>query len=130
MYMMTAKMMIGFYRLEYVKKYCDTICSTPMWQECNSTSATIYVLVDVDDTLDSIFSSDALLYLLQRAISRYQVEDTGVVVPSKFESVASAHKTASGMSQRLSASRDRDVLKTMQGEDNRVRKLDYGYPVQ
>ena len=101
-----------FYRLEYVKKYYDAISKhrlniptpimagvrTPLRQFASC------VLVDVDDTLDSIFSSDMAIghYVAQRAgiginagrirginakIRGGEVQHTGVIpFLKKFES--------------------------------------------
>ena len=133
MYMMIAATLFQdddkFYRLEYVKKYYDAISKhriniptpvmagvrTPLRQFAGC------VLVDVDDTLDSIFSSDMAIgyYVAQRAgiginagrirginskIRDGEVQHTGVVPFLKSLSQLSdaAHKTASEVGQRLS----------------------------
>ena len=118
-----------FYRLEYVKKYYDAISKhriniptpvmagvrTPLRQFASC------VLVDVDDTLDSIFSSDMAIgyYVAQRAgiginagrirginskIRDGEVQHTGVVpfLKSLNQLSDAAHKTASEVGQRLS----------------------------
>ena len=149
-----------FYRLEYVKKYYDAISKhrlniptpimagvrTPLRQFASC------VLVDVDDTLDSIFSSDMAIgkYVAQRAgiginagrirginskIRSGEVQHTGVVpFLKKFESTVRCC-TQNGI-RGASATvhfpiwhqeiQDIIVLKNNKGtEDNRVRKLDY-----
>ena len=149
-----------FYRLEYIKKYYDAISKhriniptpimagvrTPIRQFASC------VLVDADDTLDSIFSSDMAIgkYVAQRAgiginagrirginskIRGGEVQHTGVVpFLKKFESTVRCC-TQNGIRggsatvhfpiwhQEIT---DILVLKNNKGtEDNRVRKLDY-----
>ena len=149
-----------FYRLEYIKKYYDAISKhriniptpimagvrTPIRQFASC------VLVDADDTLDSIFSSDMAIgkYVAQRAgiginagrirglnskIRGGEVQHTGVVpFLKKFESTVRCC-TQNGIRggsatvhfpiwhQEIA---DILVLKNNKGtEDNRVRKLDY-----
>ena len=149
-----------FYRLDYIKKYYDAISKhkiniptpimagvrTPIRQYASC------VLVDIDDTLDSIFSSDMAIgkYVAQRAgiginagrirginskIRGGEVQHTGVVpFLKKFESTVRCC-TQNGIRggsatvhfpiwhQEIS---DILVLKNNKGtEDNRVRKLDY-----
>ena len=149
-----------FYRLEYIKKYYDAISKhriniptpimagvrTPIRQFASC------VLVDSDDTLDSIFSSDMAIgkYVAQRAgiginagrirginskIRGGEVQHTGVVpFLKKFESTVRCC-TQNGIRggsatvhfpiwhQEIA---DILVLKNNKGtEDNRVRKLDY-----
>ena len=149
-----------FYRLEYIKKYYDAISKhriniptpimagvrTPIRQFASC------VLVDSDDTLDSIFSSDMAIgkYVAQRAgiginagrirginskIRGGEVQHTGVVpFLKKFEATVRCC-TQNGIRggsatvhfpiwhQEIS---DILVLKNNKGtEDNRVRKLDY-----
>jgi ribonucleoside-diphosphate reductase alpha chain len=95
-------------RLSYVKRYYDAISNTKStsqhqsWQECEHHFVNLQacVLVDVDDTLDSIFSSDMAIgrYVAQRAgiginagrirginakIRGGEVQHTGVVPSSK-----------------------------------------------
>ncbi len=149
-----------FYRLEYVKKYYDAISKhklniptpimagvrTPIRQFASC------VLVDVDDTLDSIFSSDMAIgkYVAQRAgiginagrirginskIRSGEVQHTGVVpFLKKFESTVRCC-TQNGIRGGSATVHfpiwhqeieDIIVLKNNKGtEDNRVRKLDY-----
>ena len=149
-----------FYRLEYVKKYYDAISKhrlniptpimagvrTPLRQFASC------VLVDVDDTLDSIFSSDMAIgkYVAQRAgiginagrirginskIRSGEVQHTGVVpFLKKFESTVRCC-TQNGIRGGSATVHfpiwhqeieDIIVLKNNKGtEDNRVRKLDY-----
>ena len=149
-----------FYRLEYVKKYYDAISKhrlniptpimagvrTPLRQFASC------VLVDVDDTLDSIFSSDMAIgkYVAQRAgiginagrirginskIRSGEVQHTGVVpFLKKFESTVRCC-TQNGIRGGSATVhfpiwhqeiQDIIVLKNNKGtEDNRVRKLDY-----
>ena len=164
MYMMVAATLFQsddkFYRLEYVKKYYDAISKhrlniptpimagvrTPLRQFASC------VLVDVDDTLDSIFSSDMAIgyYVSQRAgiginagrirginskIRGGEVQHTGVVpFLKKFESTVRCC-TQNGIRGGSATVHfpiwhqeieDIIVLKNNKGtEDNRVRKLDY-----
>ena len=164
MYMMVALTLFQdddkFYRLEYVKKYYDAISKhklniptpimggvrTPIRQFASC------VLVDVDDTLDSIFSSDMAIgkYVAQRAgiginagrirginskIRSGEVQHTGVVpFLKKFESTVRCC-TQNGIRGGSATVHfpiwhqeieDILVLKNNKGtEDNRVRKLDY-----
>jgi len=149
-----------FYRLEYIKKYYDAISKhrinipTPIMAGVRSPIRQFAscVLVDADDTLDSIFSSDMAIgkYVAQRAgiginagrirginskIRGGEVQHTGVVpFLKKFESTVRCC-TQNGIRggsatvhfpiwhQEIS---DILVLKNNKGtEDNRVRKLDY-----
>ena len=147
-------------RLDYVKKYYDAISKhkiniptpimagvrTPLRQYASC------VLVDVDDTLDSIFSSDMAIgkYVAQRAgiginagrirginakIRGGEVQHTGVVpFLKKFESTVRCC-TQNGIRGGSATVhfpiwhqeiQDIIVLKNNKGtEDNRVRKLDY-----
>ena len=149
-----------FYRLEYIKKYYDAISKhriniptpimagvrTPIRQFASC------VLVDIDDTLDSIFSSDMAIgkYVAQRAgiginagrirginskIRGGEVQHTGVVpFLKKFESTVRCC-TQNGIRGGSATVhfpiwhqeiQDILVLKNNKGtEDNRVRKLDY-----
>ena len=164
MYMMIAVSLFQdddrFYRLEYIKKYYDAISKhriniptpimagvrTPLRQFASC------VLVDVDDTLDSIFSSDMAIgyYVAQRAgiginagrirginskIRGGEVQHTGVVpFLKKFESTVRCC-TQNGIRGGSATVHfpiwhqeieDIIVLKNNKGtEDNRVRKLDY-----
>ena len=164
MYMMVAATLFQdddkFYRLEYVKKYYDAISKhrlniptpimagvrTPLRQFASC------VLVDVDDTLDSIFSSDMAIghYVAQRAgiginagrirginakIRGGEVQHTGVIpFLKKFEATVRCC-TQNGIRGGSATVhfpiwhqeiRDIIVLKNNKGtEDNRVRKLDY-----
>jgi ribonucleoside-diphosphate reductase alpha chain len=164
MYMMIAATLFQdddkFYRLEYAKKYYDAISKhriniptpvmagvrTPLRQFASC------VLVDVDDTLDSIFSSDMAIgyYVAQRAgiginagrirginskIRDGEVQHTGVVpFLKKFESTVRCC-TQNGIRGGSATVHfpiwhqeieDIIVLKNNKGtEDNRVRKLDY-----
>ena len=164
MYMMVAATLFQdddkFYRLEYVKKYYDAISKhrlniptpimagvrTPLRQFASC------VLVDVDDTLDSIFSSDMAIghYVAQRAgiginagrirginskIRGGEVQHTGVIpFLKKFESTVRCC-TQNGIRGGSATVHfpiwhqeieDIIVLKNNKGtEDNRVRKLDY-----
>ncbi len=168
MYMMIAATLFQdddkFYRLEYVKKYYDAISKhkiniptpvmagvrTPMRQFASC------VLVDVDDTLDSIFSSDMAIgkYVAQRAgiginagrirginakIRGGEVQHTGVVpFLKKFESTVRCC-TQNGIRGGSATVHfpiwhqeieDIIVLKNNKGtEDNRVRKLDYSIQI-
>ena len=147
-------------RLEYVKKYYDAISGfkiniptpimagvrTPLRQFASC------VLVDTDDTLDSIFSSDMAIgkYVAQRAgiginagrirglgskIRGGEVQHTGVVpFLKKFESTVRCctQNGVRGGSATVhfpiwhQEIEDIIVLKNNKGtEDNRVRKLDY-----
>ena len=149
-----------FYRLEYIKKYYDAISKhrinipTPIMAGVRSPIRQFAscVLVDADDTLDSIFSSDMAIgkYVAQRAgiginagrirglnskIRGGEVQHTGVVpFLKKFESTVRCC-TQNGIRggsatvhfpiwhQEIT---DILVLKNNKGtEDNRVRKLDY-----
>ena len=149
-----------FYRLEYIKKYYDAISKhrinipTPIMAGVRSPIRQFAscVLVDADDTLDSIFSSDMAIgkYVAQRAgiginagrirglnskIRGGEVQHTGVVpFLKKFESTVRCC-TQNGIRggsatvhfpiwhQEIA---DILVLKNHKGtEDNRVRKLDY-----
>ena len=164
MYMMIAATLFQdddpFYRLEYVRKYYDAISKhkiniptpvmagvrTPLRQFASC------VLVDVDDTLDSIFSSDMAIgqYVAQRAgiginagrirginsrIRGGEVAHTGVVpFLKKFEATVRCC-TQNGIRGGSATVHfpiwhqeieDIIVLKNNKGtEDNRVRKLDY-----
>ena len=164
MYMMIAATLFQdddpFYRLDYVKRYYNAISKhkiniptpvmagvrTPLRQFASC------VLVDVDDTLDSIFSSDMAIgyYVAQRAgiginagrirginakIRGGEVAHTGVVpFLKKFESTVRCC-TQNGIRGGSATVHfpiwhqeieDIIVLKNNKGtEDNRVRKLDY-----
>ena len=149
-----------FYRLDYIKKYYDAISKhkiniptpvmagvrTPIRQFASC------VLVDIDDTLDSIFSSDMAIgkYVAQRAgiginagrirginakIRGGEVQHTGVVpFLKKFERTVRCC-TQNGIRGGSATVhfpiwhqeiQDILVLKNNKGtEDNRVRKLDY-----
>ena len=149
-----------FYRLEYIKKYYDAISKhkiniptpimagvrTPIRQFASC------VLVDLDDTLDSIFSGDMAIgkYVAQRAgiginagrirginskIRGGEVQHTGVVpFLKKLESTVRCC-TQNGIRGGSATVHfpiwhqeieDIIVLKNNKGtEDNRVRKLDY-----
>jgi len=168
MYMMIAATLFQdddkFYRLEYVKKYYDAISKhkiniptpimagvrTPLRQFASC------VLVDVDDTLDSIFSSDMAIgyYVAQRAgiginagrirginskIRDGEVQHTGVVpFLKKFESTVRCC-TQNGIRGGSATVHfpiwhqeieDILVLKNNKGtEDNRVRRLDYSIQI-
>ena len=168
MYMMVAATLFQdddkYYRLEYVKKYYDAISKhrlniptpimagvrTPLRQFASC------VLVDVDDTLDSIFSSDMAIghYVAQRAgiginagrirginakIRGGEVQHTGVVpFLKKFESTVRCC-TQNGIRGGSATVHfpiwhkeieDIIVLKNNKGtEDNRVRKLDYSIQI-
>ena len=153
-----------FYRLEYIKKYYDAISKhriniptpimagvrTPIRQFASC------VLVDSDDTLDSIFSSDMAIgkYVAQRAgiginagrvrginskIRGGEVQHTGVVpFLKKFESTVRCC-TQNGIRGGSATVhfpiwhqeiKDILVLKNNKGtEDNRVRKLDYSIQI-
>ena len=168
MYMMVAATLFQdddkFYRLEYVRKYYNAISKhrlniptpvmagvrTPLRQFASC------VLVDVDDTLDSIFSSDMAIgkYVAQRAgiginagrirginakIRGGEVQHTGVVpFLKKFESTVRCctQNGIRGGSATVhfpiwhSEIEDIIVLKNNKGtEDNRVRKLDYSIQI-
>ena len=164
MYIMIAATLFSKYptdtRLEYVKRYYEAISThkiniptpvmagvrTPLRQFASC------VLVDVDDTLDSIFSSDMAIgyYVAQRAgiginagrirginakIRGGEVQHTGVVpFLKKFESTVRCC-TQNGIRGGSATVHfpiwhqeieDILVLKNNKGtEDNRVRKLDY-----
>jgi ribonucleoside-diphosphate reductase alpha chain len=164
MYMMIALTVFAEYpketRLSYIKRYYDAISKhkiniptpimagvrTPLRQFASC------VLVDVDDTLDSIFSSDMAIgrYVAQRAgiginagrirginskIRGGEVQHTGVVpFLKKFESTVRCC-TQNGIRGGSATVHfpiwhqeieDIIVLKNNKGtEDNRVRKLDY-----
>ena len=168
MYMMIAATLFQdddkFYRLKYVKKYYDAISKhkiniptpimggvrTPIRQFASC------VLVDIDDTLDSIFSSDMAIgkYVAQRAgiginagrirginakIRGGEVQHTGVVpFLKKFESTVRCC-TQNGIRGGSATVhfpiwhqeiQDIIVLKNNKGtEDNRVRKLDYSVQI-
>ncbi|AOO18883.1 ribonucleotide reductase of class Ia (aerobic) alpha subunit [Cyanophage S-RIM12_WH_05_0310] len=168
MYMMIAATLFQdddkFYRLEYVRKYYDAISKhriniptpimagvrTPLRQFASC------VLVDVDDTLDSIFSSDMAIgkYVAQRAgiginagrirginakIRGGEVQHTGVIpFLKKFESTVRCC-TQNGIRGGSATVHfpiwhqeieDIIVLKNNKGtEDNRVRKLDYSIQI-
>ena len=153
-----------FYRLDYIKKYYDAISKhriniptpvmagvrTPIRQFASC------VLVDVDDTIDSIFSSDMAIgyYVAQRAgiginagrirginskIRGGEVQHTGVVpFLKKFESTVRCC-TQNGIRGGSATVhfpiwhqeiQDILVLKNNKGtEDNRVRKLDYSIQI-
>ncbi len=168
MYMMIALTIFAEYptetRLSYVKRYYDAISKhkiniptpimagvrTPLRQFASC------VLVDVDDTLDSIFSSDMAIgrYVAQRAgiginagrirginskIRGGEVQHTGVVpFLKKFESTVRCC-TQNGIRGGSATVHfpiwhqeieDIIVLKNNKGtEDNRVRKLDYSIQI-
>ncbi|AFD02798.1 ribonucleotide reductase large subunit [Synechococcus phage S-MbCM6] len=168
MYMMIAATLFQdddpFYRLDYVKRYYNAISKhkiniptpvmagvrTPLRQFASC------VLVDVDDTLDSIFSSDMAIgyYVAQRAgiginagrirginakIRDGEVAHTGVVpFLKKFESTVRCC-TQNGIPGGSATVHfpiwhqeieDIIVLKNNKGtEDNRVRKLDYSIQI-
>ena len=168
MYMMIALTVFQKYptetRLLYVKRYYDAISKhkiniptpimagvrTPLRQFASC------VLVDVDDTLDSIFSSDMAIgkYVAQRAgiginagrirginskIRGGEVQHTGVVpFLKKFESTVRCC-TQNGIRGGSATVHfpiwhqeieDIIVLKNNKGtEDNRVRKLDYSIQI-
>ena len=164
MYMMISATMFADYpkekRMTYVKKYYDAISQfkiniptpvmagvrTPLKQYASC------VLVDVDDTLDSIFSSDMAIgrYVAQRAgiginagrirginarIRGGEVQHTGVIpFLKKFEATVKCctQNGVRGGSATVhfpiwhQEIEDIIVLKNNKGtEDNRVRKLDY-----
>ena len=168
MYMLIAMTIFAEYdkenRLTYVKKYYDAISKhklniptpimagvrTPIRQFASC------VLVDADDTLDSIFSSDMAIgkYVAQRAgiginagrirginskIRGGEVQHTGVVpFLKKFESTVRCC-TQNGIRGGSATVhfpiwhqeiQDILVLKNNKGtEDNRVRKLDYSIQI-
>ena len=168
MYMLIAMTVFADYpkekRLSYVKRYYDAISKhklniptpimagvrTPLRQFASC------VLVDVDDTLDSIFSSDMAIgrYVAQRAgiginagrirginskIRGGEVQHTGVVpFLKKFESTVRCC-TQNGIRGGSATVHfpiwhqeieDIIVLKNNKGtEDNRVRKLDYSIQI-
>ena len=168
MYIMIALTIFSEYpketRLNYVKRYYDAISRhkiniptpimagvrTPLRQFASC------VLVDVDDTLDSIFSSDMAIgrYVAQRAgiginagrirginskIRDGEVQHTGVVpFLKKFESTVRCC-TQNGIRGGSATVHfpiwhqeieDIIVLKNNKGtEDNRVRKLDYSIQI-
>ena len=168
MYLLIAATIFSKYpketRLDYVKKYYDAISKhkiniptpimagvrTPLRQYASC------VLVDVDDSLDSIFSSDMAIgrYVAQRAgiginagrirginskIRGGEVQHTGVVpFLKKFESTVRCC-TQNGIRGGSATVHfpiwhqeieDILVLKNNKGtEDNRVRKLDYSIQI-
>ena len=168
MYMLIAATLFAQYpqdtRIEYVRRYYDAISRhkiniptpimagvrTPLRQFASC------VLVDVDDTLDSIFSSDMAIgrYVAQRAgiginagrirginakIRGGEVQHTGVVpFLKKFESTVRCC-TQNGIRGGSATVHfpiwhqeieDILVLKNNKGtEDNRVRKLDYSIQI-
>ena len=168
MYLLIAATIFSKYpketRLDYVKKYYDAISRhkiniptpimagvrTPLRQFASC------VLVDVDDTLDSIFSSDMAIgrYVAQRAgiginagrirginskIRGGEVQHTGVVpFLKKFEATVRCC-TQNGIRGGSATVHfpiwhqeieDILVLKNNKGtEDNRVRKLDYSIQI-
>jgi ribonucleoside-diphosphate reductase alpha chain len=168
MYIMIALTMFRNYpketRLDYVRRYYDAISKhriniptpimagvrTPIRQFASC------VLVDIDDTLDSIFSSDMAIgkYVAQRAgiginagrirginsrIRGGEVQHTGVVpFLKKFESTVRCC-TQNGIRGGSATVhfpiwhqeiRDILVLKNNKGtDDNRVRKLDYSIQI-
>ena len=168
MYMMIAATLFTEYplttRLDYIRKYYDAISRhkiniptpimagvrTPIRQFASC------VLVDIDDSLDSIFSSDMAIgkYVAQRAgiglnsgrirginskIRGGEVQHTGVVpFLKKFESTVRCC-TQNGIRGGSATVhfpiwhqeiRDILVLKNNKGtEDNRVRKLDYSIQI-
>ena len=168
MYLMIAATIFSKYpqetRLNYVRQYYDAISKhriniptpimagvrTPIRQFASC------VLVDIDDTLDSIFSSDMAIgkYVAQRAgiginagrirginsrIRGGEVQHTGVVpFLKKFESTVRCC-TQNGIRGGSATVhfpiwhqeiRDILVLKNNKGtEDNRVRKLDYSIQI-
>ena len=168
MYMLIATVLFKNYpeetRLQYVKKYYDAISTfkiniptpimagirTPLRQFASC------VLVDSDDTLDSIFSSDMAIgrYVAQRAgiginagrirglgskIRGGEVQHTGVIpFLKKFESTVRCctQNGVRGGSATVhfpiwhQEIEDILVLKNNKGsEDNRVRKLDYSIQI-
>jgi ribonucleoside-diphosphate reductase alpha chain len=168
MYMMIAATLFAKYpkttRMTYIKKYYDAISTfkiniptpvmagvrTPMKQYASC------VLVDVDDTLPSIFSSDMAIgrYVAQRAgiginagrirginsrIRGGEVQHTGVIpFLKKFEATVKCctQNGVRGGSATVhfpiwhQEIEDIIVLKNNKGsEDNRVRKLDYSIQI-
>jgi len=168
MYLLIAATIFSKYpketRLDYVKKYYDAISKhkiniptpimagvrTPLRQYASC------VLVDVDDTLDSIFSSDMAIgrYVAQRAgiginagrirginakIRGGEVQHTGVVpFLKKFEATVRCCTQNGIRGGRATVHfpiwhqeiEDILVLKNNKGtEDNRVRKLDYSIQI-
>ena len=168
MYMLIAATLFQNYpqdkRLEYVKKYYDAISKhkinipTPIMAGVRTALRQFAscVLVDVDDSLDSIFSSDMAIgrYVAQRAgiginagrirginskIRGGEVQHTGVVpFLKKFESTVRCC-TQNGIRGGSATVHfpiwhqeieDIIVLKNNKGtEDNRVRKLDYSIQI-
>jgi len=164
MYMLIAATIFQNYpietRLDYVRKYYNAISKhrinipTPIMAGVRTTLRQFAscVLVDIDDTLDSIFSSDMAIgkYVAQRAgiginagrirginakIRGGEVQHTGVVpFLKKFESTVRCC-TQNGIRGGSATVhfpiwhqeiQDIIVLKNNKGtEDNRVRKLDY-----
>ncbi len=164
MYMMIAVTLFAEYpltqRLNYVKKYYDAISKhkinipTPIMAGVRTRLRQFAscVLIDSDDTLDSIFSSDMAIgrYVAQRAgiginagrirgvnskIRKGEVAHTGVIpFLKKFESTVRCC-TQNGIRGGSATVHfpiwhqeieDIIVLKNNKGtEDNRVRKLDY-----
>ncbi|WDS61191.1 ribonucleotide reductase A subunit [Synechococcus phage S-BM3] len=168
MYIMIALTMFAEYpketRLSYVKRYYDAISKhkinipTPIMAGVRTTLRQFAscVLVDVDDTLDSIFSSDMAIgkYVAQRAgiginagrirginskIRGGEVQHTGVVpFLKKFESTVRCC-TQNGIRGGSATVHfpiwhqeieDIIVLKNNKGtEDSRVRRLDYSIQI-
>jgi ribonucleoside-diphosphate reductase alpha chain len=147
-------------RIDYIKRYYDAVStfkisiSTPIMAGVRTPLRQFAscVLVDVDDTLDSIFSSDMAIgkYVAQRAgiginsgrlrglgskIRGGEVQHTGVIpFLKKFESTVRSctQNGVRGGSATVhfpiwhQEIEDIIVLKNNKGtEDNRVRKLDY-----
>ena len=164
MYMLIAMTLFNKYhkenRIDYIKRYYDAIStfkisiSTPIMAGVRTPLRQFAscVLVDVDDTLDSIFSSDMAIgkYVAQRAgiginagrmrglgsrIRGGEVQHTGVIpFLKKFESTVRSctQNGVRGGSATVhfpiwhQEIEDIIVLKNNKGtEDNRVRKLDY-----
>jgi ribonucleoside-diphosphate reductase alpha chain len=168
MYMMIAATIFAQYpketRISYVKRYYDAISKhkinipTPIMAGVRTTLRQFAscVLVDVDDSLDSIFSSDMAIgkYVAQRAgiginagkirainskIRGGEVAHTGVIpFLKKFESTVRCC-TQNGIRGGSATVHfpiwhqeieDILVLKNNKGtEDNRVRKLDYSIQI-
>ena len=168
MYLLIAATIFSKYpketRLDYVKKYYDAISKhkinipTPIMAGVRTTLRQFAscVLVDVDDTLDSIFTSDMAIgrYVAQRAgiginagrirginakIRGGEVQHTGVVpFLKKFEATVRCC-TQNGIRGGSATVHfpiwhqeieDILVLKNNKGtEDNRVRKLDYSIQI-
>ena len=168
MYLLIAATMFSRYpkstRLDYVKRYYDAISKhkinipTPIMAGVRTSLRQFAscVLVDVDDTLDSIFSSDMAIgrYVAQRAgiginagrirginakIRGGEVQHTGVVpFLKKFEATVRCC-TQNGIRGGSATVHfpiwhqeieDILVLKNNKGtEDNRVRKLDYSIQI-